>query len=187
MSPITTFFGTATVHRVYCGIFQDHRYRYSLLRHPTVTGYKIATIYICFSSGNLNVAVLLKPTAINTSYCVDAIAVVEKNATICELFLSCIGGLDHRYRLLNFQPQNFPRFFSSSLLGFHFSHLSFSLSLFSNSQSQILAELHLLRHQHLHPSFHPRARQNHHPLCREHHHQLCAKNIIPIRMFFFFF
>ena len=130
---------------------------------------------------------LLKPTAINTSYCVDAIAVVEKNATICELFLSCIGGLDHRYRLLNFQPQNFPWFFSSSLLGFHFSHLSFSLSLFSNSQSQILAELHLLRHQHLHPSFHPRARQNHHPLCCEHHHQLCAKNIIPIRMFFFFF
>ena len=106
-----------------------------------MTGYKIATIYICFSSGNLDVAVLLKPTAINTSYCVDAIAVVEKNATICELFLSCIGGLDHRYRLLNFQPQNFPRFFSSSLLGFHFSHLSFSLSLFSNSQSQILALL----------------------------------------------
>ena len=58
---------------------------YRLLWHPTAVGHKTAAIYICFSSGNVGIAALLKPATINTSFCADAIAVVEKNATIFEL------------------------------------------------------------------------------------------------------
>ena len=45
MSPIATFFRTVAVHRVYCSVFWDCRYRYSLLQRPTVAGQKIAAIY----------------------------------------------------------------------------------------------------------------------------------------------
>ena len=63
---------------------------YRLLWHPTAVGHKTAAIYIyiyiCFSGGNVGIAALLKPATINTSFCADAIAVVEKNATIFELW-----------------------------------------------------------------------------------------------------
>ena len=49
------------------------------MRRPTVVGHKTAAIYICFGSSNIDIAALQKPTAINTSFCVDAIAAIEKN------------------------------------------------------------------------------------------------------------
>ena len=44
-----------------------------------MVGHKTAAIYICFGSSNIDIAALQKPTAINTSFCVDAIAAIEKN------------------------------------------------------------------------------------------------------------
>ena len=46
MSYIAAFFGTAAVHRVYCGGFWDHCYRYGFLQCPTVAGHKTAAIYM---------------------------------------------------------------------------------------------------------------------------------------------
>ena len=72
--PIAAFIGIAAVHRVYRGNFWDCYYRHNFLwkdiKPPP---------YICFSSGNIDIVVLLKPAAINTSFCVDAIAAVERN------------------------------------------------------------------------------------------------------------
>ena len=47
MLPIVAFFGTTTIHRVYCGILQRQDIKPSQ--------------YICFSSGNLDIAALQNP------------------------------------------------------------------------------------------------------------------------------
>ena len=75
----------------YCGLFLDSRCTQDLLRHflgpplwysflwhPTTTGHKPSP-YICFSGDNVDIVALQTPAAINTSFCVDTIAVVEKN------------------------------------------------------------------------------------------------------------
>ena len=71
MLPITAFFGTPTIGIVFCSILQWRDIKLPL--------------YICFRGGNVDIAALLKPTAINTPFCADAIATTEKNAAICEL------------------------------------------------------------------------------------------------------
>jgi len=71
MSPIAAFFGTATIGIVFWDILQRLD-----IKPPS---------YICFRDSNVDIATLLKPAAINTPFCTDAIAAVEKNATICEL------------------------------------------------------------------------------------------------------
>ena len=38
--------------------------------------------YICFSDSNVDIVALLKPATINTSFCVDGIAAMEKNSAI---------------------------------------------------------------------------------------------------------
>ena len=53
MLHIAAFFGTAAVHKVYCGVFWDHNYRYNLLRCPTVVGHKTAAINISFSADTI--------------------------------------------------------------------------------------------------------------------------------------
>ena len=120
MSNIVAFFGTAAVHIVYCGVFWDHRYRCSHLRHPTAAGHKTTAIQ-SFCSSKLDIAALQKPTTINISFCADTIAAVEKNTAICNLqwhlydhrnrdsflrvqFLSYSGRLDRRYRPSNSLP-----------------------------------------------------------------------------------
>ena len=65
------FFGTAAIGIDFCGILQ----RWDIKPPP----------YICFSGGNIDIVTLLKPATINTSFCIDGIAAVEKNATIFEL------------------------------------------------------------------------------------------------------
>ena len=62
---IVAFFGTVAIGIVFCGVIQ-----WRDIKPPP---------YICFSSGNVDIAALLKPTAINTSFCTDAIAAIEKN------------------------------------------------------------------------------------------------------------
>ena len=82
MLPIVVFFVTAMVHRVYSGLFWDCRYR----TFATLQQWDIKPPpYICFSSGNVDIVTLMKPTAINTSFYADGIAAVEKNAAIFKL------------------------------------------------------------------------------------------------------
>ena len=71
MLHIVVFFGIAAIGIVFCGILQ-----WQDIKPPQ---------YICFSGGNLDTVKLQKPAAINISFGIDTIAVVEKNATICEL------------------------------------------------------------------------------------------------------
>ena len=71
MSHIEAFFRTTAVVIVCCGILQQ---RY--IKPPQ---------YICFSSVNLNIAVLQNPIAINILFCADTIAVVYKIVAICKL------------------------------------------------------------------------------------------------------
>ena len=59
------FFGTAAIGIVFCDI---------LLRRDMKP-----PPYICFSSDNIDIVALLKPAAINTSSCTDAIAAIERN------------------------------------------------------------------------------------------------------------
>ena len=82
MLPIVAFFVTAAVHRVYSGLFWDCRYR----TFATLQQWDIKpSPYICFSSGNVDIVALLKPTTINTSFCADGITAIEENAAIFEL------------------------------------------------------------------------------------------------------
>ena len=71
MLHIVVFFGIAAIGIVFCDILQ-----WQDIKPPQ---------YICFSSGNLDIVALQKPTAINISFYADTLVVVEKNTAICEL------------------------------------------------------------------------------------------------------
>ena len=66
------FCWTITVNGVYCGVLLDHCNSSSILQCPIV-------------AGNLDIAVLQKPAAINISFCAYTIAAVKKTVAICEL------------------------------------------------------------------------------------------------------
>ena len=132
ISPIVAFFWTVAVHRIYCGIFWDHRYGIvfcGILQQRDIK----PSPYICFSGDNVDIVALQTPAAINTSFCVDTIAVVEKNrrnmlsiAAVCMtatigilfavLLLDIVAVWTIAINLWISQLHNFPLFFSPSHL-----------------------------------------------------------------------
>ena len=65
---IAAFFGIAVVGVDFCSVLQRRD-----IKPPP---------YICFSDSNVDIVVLLKPATINTSFCVDGIAAMEKNSAV---------------------------------------------------------------------------------------------------------
>ena len=95
MSHIAVFFGIIAVHRVYCGAFLDHCYKYSLLRRPTTAGHNITAIYM-FNSIYIDIAALQRTCRNKYSICWDTIVAVSKTTVLCKflaaLFLGYSGG-----------------------------------------------------------------------------------------------